>query len=145
MLSAIVKASFIIISQIANAARSYLSSLYFCQHVLKDFIVVLHSVIQVDPYHLVSKVMDFFFVNSDFFCLSLQRGQLLEEFHPFGSGRAVDALFQICDSRPVSGLLLMDIVRANTGNRVRLIAVHVNLCSTSFEGLPLTLRNIIYT
>ena len=100
-------------------------SLDLCQHILKNLIVVLHSIIQVDPYHLIGEVMDFFFVDPDFLSLSLQCSQLFRELYALRSGCAINALFQIGDGRPVPGLLFMDIVRADTGNRVRLIAVHV--------------------
>ena len=52
-------------------------SLDLCQYILKDFIVVLYAIIQVDLFHLVGMVMDFFFVDLNLLGLRLQRGQLL--------------------------------------------------------------------
>ncbi len=38
----------------------------------------------------------------------------------------MDALFQIGNGRAIPGLLLVDVVCADTGNRVRLVAVHID-------------------
>ena len=101
-------------------------SLNLCQHILKNFIVVLHAIIQVDLDHLIGKVMYFFFVDPDLLGLRLKLGQLFGQLHPLGSGRTVDSLLQISDGRAIPGLLLMDIVRADTSDGIRLIAVHVD-------------------
>ena len=75
----------------------------FGQYILKDGIIVLHTVIQIDFQHLVGKVMDFFLVKTCFFHLCLHGCQLLLQLYAHScTCSVVDAVLQVTDCRAVT-------------------------------------------
>ena len=70
--------------------------------------------------------MDLFLVVSELVGLSLELGELLVQLDALGGGSVGNTAFQFVDSGAVTGLQLMDVVRADAGDGVRLVAVHVD-------------------
>ena len=71
-------------------------------------------------------MVDFFFVGVQLGGLLLKLFQLLVQLDALGGGGLLQALFQLLDGGAVAGLLLVDIVGADAGDGVRLVAVQVN-------------------
>lgn len=95
----------------------FLSSLlYFSQYILENCIILLHTIVQINRNHLVSKMMNLFLVGSDFHILGLQSSQLFVQLHTFTSGSISNTLFQIGNGSTITSLLFMHIVGTNTGN-----------------------------
>src|SRR5699024_10322221 len=113
---------------------SFYPLLYFYQHILEYRIIVFHAIVQIDANHLIRKVVDLFFINTNFFRLRLQLIQFFVQFHTLPGSSIGNTFFQISHRRAVTALLFMDIVRAYAGNGIRLIAVHIN---QSFETILL--------
>ena len=76
--------------------------------------------------HLVGKVMNLFLVGSYFSILCLQSSQLFIQLHTLASRSIGNPLFQISNGCTITSLLFMHIIGTDTGNGVRLIAVHIN-------------------
>ena len=87
---------------------------------------MLHPIIQINPHHHIGEVVDLFFVHADLLCLRLQLLELFLELDALGGGSGGDAAVEVGDGGAVTGLLLVDIVGAHTGDGVRLVAVHIN-------------------
>ena len=71
-------------------------------------------------------MVDLFLVVPQLGVLLLQFFQLLVQLHPLGGGRRRHAAFQVGDGGAVAALLLVDIVGADAGDGVRLIAVQID-------------------
>lgn len=106
--------------------RTLPPSLDFCQHILEFGIVYLDAVVQVDGDHLVGQMVDLFLVGAQLGVLLLQCFQLLIQLHPLGGGRRRDSGLQVGNSGAVAALLLVDIVGADAGDGIRLIAMHID-------------------
>ena len=87
---------------------------------------MLHAVVQVDLDHLVGEVVDFFFVDPQLLGLAPENVQPLGELHALAGSGAGNAALQIGDGCAVAGLLLVNVVRADAGDGVRLVAVHID-------------------
>src|SRR5699024_9332347 len=99
---------------------------YISVNILLNCIILLHAIVQINRIHLVGKVMNLFLVTSDFGILCLQGGQFFLQFYTLTGGSICNTLFQIGNSGTITRLLFMCIIGTDTGNSVRLIAVHIN-------------------
>ena len=87
---------------------------------------MFYAVIQIDTDHLIGKVMDFLLKCVYLLGLFLYLLQLFAQPDPLGSpGGLGDTVFQIGDCRAESVLLWMDVIGTDTGDGIRLIAVHI--------------------
>ena len=71
-------------------------------------------------------MVDFFFVLPQLVRLGLQGVQALGQLHALGGGDVVQTLLHVGDGGAVAALHLVHIVRADAGDGVRLVAVHVD-------------------
>ena len=71
-------------------------------------------------------MVDFFFVLPQLVRLGLQGVQALGQLHALGGGGVVQTLLHVGDGGAVAALHLVHIVRADAGDGVRLVAVHVD-------------------
>ena len=75
---------------------------------------------------MVGKVVDLFFVEARLLGLGLEFFQLFAQAHALGAFGGAQARFDAGDGRAVAALLLVQVVRADAGDGVRGVAVHVD-------------------
>ena len=120
----------------------YYLSLNLRQHVLKDLIVMLHTIVQINLNHLIRQRMNFFLILMQFSVLRLHFVQLLSQLDTLaGAGGSGHLFFQTFDGSTVACLLLVDIIGTDARNGVRLVAVQVNQALEAIF-LPLELLTI---
>ena len=103
-----------------------LSSLYLRQHIGKQLVVVLHTVIEVDLDVLIGKMMNFLFVLLNLKCLFLELLLLLGQLHTLRSTGVFDGVREVGELGAITLLLLMNVVGAHPGKKVTLVAVHID-------------------
>ena len=108
--------------------RHNISSLNLRQHISKQFVVMFHAVIKVDLDVLVGKVVNLFLVFLQLGRLILELLLLFGQLHALGCTGMVNSITELGKLGAVTLLLLMYIVRAQTGEKIALIAVHIAQC-----------------
>lgn len=89
---------------------------------------MLHAVIKVDLDVLVGKVVNLFLVFLQLGRLILELLLLFGQLHALGCTGMVNSITELGKLGAVTLLLLMYIVRAQTGEKIALIAVHIAQC-----------------
>ena len=105
----------------------FFTSLNLRQHVLKDLIVMLHTIVQIKLNHLIGQRVNFFLILMQLSVLRLHFVQLLGQLDTLaGAGGSGHLFFQTFDGSTVARLLLVDIIGADARNGIRLVAVQVD-------------------
>ena len=87
---------------------------------------MLHAIIEIYANHLIGKVVNFFFKETNFSFLILE---LLKEFcklYSFARGGNLDSLFDVCYCGTIASLLFVYVVRSDTRDGIGLITVHID-------------------
>lgn len=87
---------------------------------------MLDAIVQVDGDLPVGQVLHLFLVLLQFQGLALELLLALQELYPLGGGGAFQLIGQVGQLGAVPLLLLVDVVSADPGQQVRLVAVEVD-------------------